>query len=261
MKKVLSIIAGIIFMAGIAYLVLLTNREHRRGICSGLSIELQVDGQKDSLITTAQVLNLVTNNFDTLTKRPLSNISTASIEQTLKSSPFIREADVLVTMNRKLKVRVRTYSPVVRLITGKNKSFYLDKSGYIVPVNPQHPSYVLLASGHINLSLPDSAILKNLHYKKLNNFSVIGEIFNLAKQIRANRFLKAQVEQIYRNSENEYELIPKIGDQLIIFGSASLIDKKLKKLEAIYKQAIPKSGWKTYDAINLKYKNQVVCSK
>ena len=260
MKKVLQIIATLLLVGSISYLAIIANRDYQKGTCTGLHVEIQTEGT-DSLITNRQVLNIIKNQFDTITKKAIGSLPTAKIEHELKSSPFIKDVDVLITMNRKLKVKIRSFSPLVRIVTPDQTSFYIDQAGYLVPVNPYQPMHVMLANGNINTNISDSALQKNLHFNKLNNFSVIEEIFNLAKQIRASRFLKAQVEQIYRNSDSEYELIPKVGDQLIIFGSASLIDRKLKKLEAIYKQAIPKSGWDTYDAINLKYKNQVVCSK
>lgn len=260
MIKTLNIILLLVFIAGIGYMVIFTNLEHRRAKCSGLDIEvLKVD--EDSLITHKQVKDLINNHFDSLTERSLESISISKIEETLKNDPFIKEVDVFVTMNRKVKVKILSYNPLVRVIINGSQSFYLDSKGYFVPVKPHHPMHVVLTNGNINTRIPDSAIAQNLHFKKLNNFSVIEEIFNLAKQISANQFLNAQVEQIYRNQDNEYELIPKIGDQLIILGAASKVERKLKKLEAIYTQAIPKSGWKTYKAINLKYENQVVCSK
>lgn len=260
MRKTLKIILLLVFIAGIGYMVMFTNREHRRAQCSGLDIEV-LTGDEDSLITHHQVKHLIDIHFDSLTQRSLESISISKLEETLKTDPFIKEVDVFVTMNRKLKVKILSYNPLVRVIKNNSQSFYLDTKGHLLPVKPNHPMHVLITNGNINIPVPDSAIAQNLHFKKINDFSVIEEIFNLAKQISANQFLNAQVEQIYRNQENEYELIPKIGDQLILLGSASKIERKLKKLEAVYKQAIPKSGWNTYKAINLKYENQVVCSK
>ena len=261
MKKVLKAIGILIIISGIGYLVILTNKTYHEGQCEGMDINVLTGENEDSLVSEAQIRQMVESNFDSLKKRPLNAISLAAIEQTLRESPYVKDVDVYVTMNRKLKLKIRSFIPVVRILSHGDKSFYLDRKGSLIPVNPYHPSHVLLASGNIDATVPDSALSQNLHYTQLNNFSGIEELFNLAKQIKENRFLKAQVEQIFRNRENEYELIPKIGDQVIIFGKASLIKNKLKKLEAIYRQAIPRSGWQTYKIINLKYKNQVICSK
>ena len=38
-------------------------------------------------------------------------------------------------------------------------------------------------------------------------------------------------------------------------------EEKLANLKLFYEQAIPKVGWEKYSMINLKYKNQIVCTK
>ena len=38
-------------------------------------------------------------------------------------------------------------------------------------------------------------------------------------------------------------------------------EEKLANLRLFYEQAIPKMGWEKYSIINLKYRNQIVCTK
>lgn len=260
MRQVLKTILILILIAGIGYLLVITNREYRTGQCRGVDISV-LSGGEDSLLTIRQVTHLLGNEYDSLAHRSIEEISLPSIEKTLRQSPFIRDVDVYVTMTRKLKIKVISFEPLIRVMVNRYSSFYIDHSGRFVPVNHHHPIHILPVSGNIKINIPDSALNRNLHFKAVHNFSVIEEIFNLAKRIDENRFLKAQVDQIYRTGNDEYELVPKVGDHIIILGSTSLMDKKLKKLEAIYKQAIPRAGWRKYKTINLKYKNQVVCSK
>ena len=63
------------------------------------------------------------------------------------------------------------------------------------------------------------------------------------------------------NDRNDIELIPRVGIQKIILGTADSLDIKMRNLLAFYKQAMPKVGWDTYKTINIKYTNQVVCEK
>lgn len=260
MRQVLKTILILILIAGIGYLLVITNRKYRTGQYRGVDISV-LSGGEDSLLTIRQVTHLLGKEYDSLTHRSLDEISLTSIEQTLRQSPFIRDVDVYVTMTRKLKIKVISFDPLIRVMVNRYSSFYIDHSGRFVPVNRYHPIHILPVSGNIRVNVPDSSLHNNLHFKAMHNFSVIEEIFNLAKRIDENRFLKAQVDQVYRTDNGEYKLVPKVGNHLIIFGTTSLMDKKLKKLEAIYKQAIPKTGWRKYETINLKYKNQVVCSK
>jgi len=69
------------------------------------------------------------------------------------------------------------------------------------------------------------------------------------------------IEQLYINKKSEFELIPKIGNHTILFGDIKEMKDKFEKLIAFYKQGISKSGWNKYKTINLKFKNQVVCTK
>ncbi|MCF8296880.1 MAG: hypothetical protein K9J13_04975, partial [Saprospiraceae bacterium] len=94
----------------------------------------------------------------------------------------------------------------------------------------------------------------------IKNNSTINKIFILAKAITKDEFFKAQIEQIYIN-KNEIELIPKVGDHVIIFGSISDMDEKLDKLKLFYIKGLKKTGWNNYKTINLKYRNQIVCTK
>ena len=91
--------------------------------------------------------------------------------------------------------------------------------------------------------------------------SLLTNLYRLAMYITHDKFLKAQIDQIYVNESGEFELVPRVGNQLIILGSADDLEAKFKKLFAFYKYGLNKIGWNKYNTINLKYKNQVLCSK
>ena len=46
-----------------------------------------------------------------------------------------------------------------------------------------------------------------------------------------------------------------------MIGDAEDLDKKLYKLRLFYAEGLNKTGWNEYKVINLKYANQVVCTK
>jgi cell division protein FtsQ len=56
-------------------------------------------------------------------------------------------------------------------------------------------------------------------------------------------------------------MIPKLGNQLIVFGDATDVDIKLAKLKLFYKEVMVKAGWNNYSVINVQYKNQVVAKR
>ena len=46
-----------------------------------------------------------------------------------------------------------------------------------------------------------------------------------------------------------------------MLGRADDLDHKFKKLLAFYNKGLNSIGWNKYNYINIKYRNQVVCSK
>ncbi|HKK10989.1 MAG TPA: hypothetical protein VJ939_09130 [Bacteroidales bacterium] len=255
-----KIVLWIIILIAIGYGTWHLKGVHDRSLYSGLDITIYDEGL-ESLTDTTAIRHIVEHTSDSLHEIQLKEIPLRKIEQALRAEPVIEEVDVYTNLNGRIKVKVKTYKPLVRIFTGKGKSFYIDRSGFMLPTVTGHSAHVIFASGHFNLAIPDSLINNNYQIKNLKRFSVLQEIFNLAAHLEANTFLRAQIDQIYLNSANEFELTPKIGDQSILLGNSDNIERKLKKLEAFYKQAMPVNGWNKYKSINLKYKNQVVCSK
>jgi cell division protein FtsQ len=76
--------------------------------------------------------------------------------------------------------------------------------------------------------------------------------------IRQDTFLTAQIEQIYVEKNQDFTLIPKVGDTELIFGDLTFMKEKFRKLKIFYLEAMPYEGWRKYDKLNLKYKKQVV---
>ena len=79
--------------------------------------------------------------------------------------------------------------------------------------------------------------------------------------ISKDAFLDSFIDQIFVNEHGEIELVPKLGDHTIIMGNGPEIREKLENLRSFYLQVMNKIDWNTYKTINLKFKNQVVCSK
>jgi len=76
--------------------------------------------------------------------------------------------------------------------------------------------------------------------------------------------LQSLIGQIHRKHNGDFVLIPQVGGQKIVFGTAFSdleVEEKFRKLKVFYKEAIPYEGWNTYEEISLKYNKQIVCKK
>jgi cell division protein FtsQ len=60
------------------------------------------------------------------------------------------------------------------------------------------------------------------------------------------------------NPHSKFEIIPLIGDQLVVVGDAEQLDKKFNRLKSFYQQALLQHGINTYEKLDLRFENQVV---
>lgn len=88
------------------------------------------------------------------------------------------------------------------------------------------------------------------------------DIWQITKRIAADTFLSAQLIQVYITPERILQLIPRVGNHVIVLGDISDIDEKINKLRIFYSDGISRSGnWNDYKTIDLQFKNQIVCTK
>ena len=73
--------------------------------------------------------------------------------------------------------------------------------------------------------------------------------------------LNYQIDQIYVPAKGDYELIPKIGNYIIKIGEPMDIGDQFTKLDYLYREGFSRSGWDNYKIVDLRYRNQVVCTK
>jgi cell division protein FtsQ len=86
-------------------------------------------------------------------------------------------------------------------------------------------------------------------------------IYDIANEINKDQFLSSQIVQVYCNKKGGFELIPRIGNHRVIFGSAENVDLKFKKLKSFYTKGINIKELNLYDTLNIMYNTQIVCSK
>ena len=198
------------------------------------------------------------NNIDSIKNLSVKDINPRIIERKLKKNPYIEEVDCYVTINGKLLINVKEKSPIIRIYNKNGLSIYLDRNGDIIPISSSYTPRVLIASGYIldevtnfNTNISDTSY----------NYSTYRNLFQLTTQIKSNKLLSSQINQIYYNSKGEYDLIPELGDHIIKLGKLNDMATKLENLDAFYRKNMVTSDWNKYNTINLKYKDQIVCTK
>lgn len=188
--------------------------------------------------------------------RPMNQIDTRSIEQGVVSLPYIKSATAYKTIDKKIVIELQERTIIARLIDENGLSAFLDSEGYVLP---------RLSSVSLRLPVVSGQFKLNKEKLKLgyssNDVKSLEAIYRYAKLITGSEFWKAQLQQTYVDSQGNFTAIPQVGKHEIEFGAIENIENKLKKLATFYEQGMNEARWNKYRTINLKYKDQVVCTK
>ena len=263
-KKILNISVWCILIVGLV--VCLGFVEKQENDLVGKNLIIHIDQDDESyFVQKDDIRELIRDRGDSVINQPVSSINIPALENVLNSHASIAKAEVSMSVNGDLKVDIVQRKPIIRVINANNESYYIDDTGKLMPLSEKYTAKVLVANGYIyepyarRYMYSISDILK---FPNIIEKTVLDDLYELAQYINADGFWKAQIEQIYINKENEIELIPRVGDHSIVLGDISGMDEKFKKLMIFYKEGMNTTGlWNNYSSINIKYKDQIVCTK
>jgi cell division protein FtsQ len=241
-------------MSLISILFILSVQRKLNGNVNNLVVKIKpLKGNKDLINEQdIEILFKKFTGFD-VTQANIKTIETDELEALLKADKRIKKVEVFLDSKDKLNVWIVQKQPVVRVMDGSNKSYYLDEEGDQVPTVDKSAIRVPLATGHFELF--QEGMLKSEKPSKLK------EVFTIALEVYKDDFLSALVEQIDVNENGEIILIPKIGRQEITIGDDMDLEDKFDNLKIFYKDGLPREGWRKFTALKLNYKGQVVAKK
>lgn len=258
-RKTIYITLTMIILGGAIYLATYAGIEHRQSKYHAFSLRI-ANPQDSPLVTEEELLDTLAARFGPIEGNDLNSVSLFDLELFLSSLPYVFSANVFSSLDGGLSATVVTRVPLIRVFNLHGETFILDTAGVFMPVSPKHPVRLPVASGEIEthyIYRPGRQM--NIH--QLEEGSVIRQIYQVATLMEKNEFIQALVGQVYVNEESEIEFIPKIGRQVILFGTSEKAAEKMEKLTALYTQVMVNTGWDTYKTINLTFDNQVVCTK
>lgn len=102
--------------------------------------------------------------------------------------------------------------------------------------------------------------------KKLEkNYEDFINLTNFVKLIESDDFWRAQIVEIVvsqaQNGSLQLRLIPRAGGHTIVFGRIEDVEAKLDKLLLFYRRVLNKEGWERYSTIDIRFADQVVCTR
>lgn len=261
--KILEITSWVLLISGLITLLGFTTIEHNSKICKKYVIKIDY-GKADVLITELDIYSIIKSTGNLLKGQELGSIDFERIEREIKRQSYVANAQAYMNLDGVVEIDVIQRQPILRIFNEKGESYYLDGLGNLLPLNPAFTARVLVASGFIpeSFSTKGCFLIDSIKKKdSLEYHSVINHLYKLSTFIIKDKFLKAQIEQIWVDSKGEFELIPRVGNHTILLGGVNDLEDKFERLFVFYRMGLSKTGWTRYNIINIKFKNQVVCSK
>ncbi|WP_317124685.1 cell division protein FtsQ/DivIB [Seonamhaeicola aphaedonensis] len=202
--------------------------------------QVEFVGENSLFLTHENVSKLLIQNRKSLKNVPKEALDLNELEKALKSNPMIKSAEVYVAVNGTFNAKVEQKTPIARVNT--NASYYIDDEGSFMPLSSNYSARVPLVTGYV-----DKNNLKN--------------VFTIAKKIQNDEFLKKHVIEIYQSLDKDVFLKLRQCRFLVQLGDVKLLDKKINNLKAFYLKSTKEGTLNEYRNVNLRFDNQVVCSR
>lgn len=248
LKKILSVSVWIILTSGVVVLLVAAITKKTTEEIAG--VDIKISGiQNHYFIDKKEVLGILEKvNGKKLDKSVVSSLDLTAMENQLAKNNWIKKAELFFDNNKVLQVNITEREPVARIFTVSGASFYIDSSLSRLSLSDKFSARLPVFT-----SFPvDGRILKGRDSVLLSQVKILSEY------IKAHPFWMAQIDQIDITPEGHFDLIPKLGNQVIRFGDAGNYEQKFNILLAFYKKVETKVGWNKYSVLDIRYKNQVI---
>ncbi len=203
-------------------------------------INIVFEGKSKQFMTDSMVNKLLIQKNRNVSSFSYSEVDLNGIEHRLKNNPYVRDAQVYMTINKTIEVEVTQKTPIARVTA--DRAFYLDEAGNKMPLSPNFSARVILIDGMIDKKNREGA-------------------YALVREINNDPFLKQIFIGVQCMENKRFSLIPRKFDYEVYFGGAVDVKQKLKNYKTFFQYAEMKNLHNQYEKINLQFKNQIVCTK
>ncbi len=239
MKINWNYINGFLLLSLVVFLYGFTHHKHTARKVQNITVEFE---QGENLFMNYEMVNkLLIQKGKSVLNEAKTVIDLHKLEANVLSHSMVEKAAVYLTVDGALRTKIKQRTPIARVFSNTN-SYYIDKQATVMPLSENHSARVLLVSG--NITDKD-----------------IDEIYQLVTTILDDVFLKKQIISVHKTKQHEYVLETRIGSQKIEIGTIDNLTSKFKNLKSFFNKTMADNTIDKYTAINLKYNNQVVCTK
>lgn len=252
-RKIWRFVAATLWVsAGIALVIFLIAAMRKRDdkTCKGVDIEI-LDVKNNLFADKNDIKGMLQHISPVITGRPIGEFDLLKMEKTLEGNVWIKDAELFFDNNEVLRVKVKEREPMARIFTTTNKSYYIDKDFVRLPLSTKFSAQVPVFTG---------CPLDKTKWNKEDSV-LLQQVKSISEFVSNDSFWAAQIEQVNYNAAKTFELVPSVGDHIIVLGDGNDLERKFNNLYLFYKEVLAKTGWNTYSLINIQYKGQVVATR
>lgn len=241
MKKVIQYSILVLLAALLTIGTLWARNKSRGELCTGIDVVV-VNADSTSFVTPQGVLSDLQGQGIKVVGKRMGDIDASDIEDALKVSPYLENADIVKCQDGRLLVRVSQLVPVFRVFDGES-SYYVNRAGKHMAATSYYHSDVPVVQGHFTRKYPPTRMLPLIDY------------------VENDSLLRSLVTMYIVRDTNNIILVPDISGHVINMGNVSGFENKFAKLKLFYTDVMPRKGWNTYDTISVKWNHQVVATR
>lgn len=240
MKKINWITIRLVLMFGVVVFLFsfTSNRNGNRKLVSSKIIFVEENNPFIKQETVNKLL--IEKNGEALAIRK-DKLDLNKLENAVNANPMIEKSDVFVTIDGVLKAVVKQKTPIARVFDGQ-RSFYIDYKGSTMPLSANFTARVPLVFGMLN---------------QKNKEALVG----LFRKIYDDAFLKKNIIAIQIMPNGSLKMLNRNFDFQIDFGGTINVNQKINNYKAFFQKAIVDSSLYKYKKIDLRFTDQVVCTK
>ncbi len=222
--------------------------QSKKLVCRDVKVAI-TDSSDINFLKSSDIEQWVKANYGSIFGREINNLRLRKIEEGLQKIHAIEEVSVYTNVYNNgvknagsLVVRIRQRTPVCRVM-GFGRTYYVDQYGKSINWSPRFTPRVIIVGGNFSNEYAKEKLLPLIFY------------------LNEDKFWGAQIDQIYVGPKGDLTMVPRVGEQTILFGPPDDYLIKFRNLKALYSEGFKTGGWTIYKTINAKYLNQIVCTK
>ena len=228
------------FLVVASLIVFLFSFSNQRNEVRNLTkIEVEFINENALFITQNSVNKLLIQKKDSATSIDKETLVLNKMEESLLKNPMIKNAEVFVTIDGSLGVKIEQRKPIARVLGSPD--FYIDEEGTKMPLSLVYSARVPIITGNLN-----------------NDFEGVTK---LLLKINEDDFMRECVIGLQIKLDESINLRIRKNDFKVLFGKPIDIDNKFQKFKAFYKLTKQDSLLSSYSLVNLKFNSQVVATK